>query len=179
MRKYFPILYLSIFVLLLGSGCNKDTPTSVFEIPFDNIRFVIPAGLSPFDAHFFIIRDIRLNKEFFYQQGQVRNPENVRLIPGSARIYQLVSNVDFECIERISIQVFTPSHPNANLEMFFRDPVPFRNGPGLNLIPTLTEIQDITPNDEINLRIRIQLRYPTPEFIETELQFMLRGEERE
>lgn len=178
MRKLFPILYLSVFVSLLGSGCSKDLPANVFEIPFDNIRFTIPAGLSPFDAHFFIIREIRLNKSFFYDQGQVQDPDKVRLIPGSARMYQLSSNVDYECIERISVQVFTPSHPNANLELFFRDPVPFNNGPGLNLIPTLTEIQDITPNDEINLRIRIQLRYPTPEFIETELQFVLRGEER-
>jgi len=172
-RKWFYLLwFLPVFM-----GCSKSLPTNVFEIPFEDIRFTIPAGLSPFDAHFFIIRELKVNKNFFYQQGQVSNPDKVRLIPGSARMIQLVSNVDLECIERISIQAFTPSHPNLNLELFFRDPVPFRNGPGLNMVPTLSELQNYISDDEISLRIRIQLRYPTPEFMEMQLQFRLRGEE--
>jgi len=166
-----------IWMIPLFLGCSKSLPSNVFEIPFDDIRFTIPAGLSPFDAHFFIVRELKVNKSFFFQQGQVSNPDRVRLLPASARMIQLVSNVDLECIERISIQLFTPSHPNINLEMFFRDPVPFRNGPGLNMVPTLTEIQEYLSDDEINLRIRVQLRYPTPEFMEMQLQFRLRGEE--
>jgi hypothetical protein len=168
---------LLLIGMLLASGCTKNLPNNVFEIPFDNVRFTIPAGLSPFDAHFFIIRDIKLNKSFFYQQGRVSDPSKVRILPMSARILQFTSNVDFECIERISVQAFSPSHPTINLELFFRDPVPFRNGSTLNLIPTVSDLQPYTDDDEISLRIRIQLRYPTPEFIECTMEFRLRGEE--
>lgn len=179
-KKIKSIALKAIFILgciFSSLSCSKDVPLSVFEMPFENLRFTIPAGISPFDAHFFIIRDIKLNKAFFYDQGDVSDPTQVRIVPGSARLTQFQSNVDLEFIERISVQMFTPAEPDLNIELFYRDPVPFKNGPGLNLVPNLTEIQDVTEDDEISLRIRMQLRYAPPEFVEVQLDFVLRGEE--
>lgn len=171
-------LYAVVGMLIFTNlSCNKNVPQNVFEIPFEDLRFTIPAGLSPFDIHYFVIRDLKVNKEFFYAQGQVKDPDKVRIIPASARMFNVLSNVDYEFIERISIQLFTEDLPNLNLEMYFRDPVHFKNGPVLNLIPTVVEIQDFLERDEFNLRIRVQLRYPPSEFVETQLQLVLRGEE--
>ncbi len=175
-RSYIKYIAVAVY-LTFGTSCSQDVPDAVFEMPFENLRFTIPAGISQFDAHFFIIRDIRLNMDFFLDQGGVSDPSRVRIIPATARLTQFQSAVDLEFIERISVQMFTPTNSNLNLEIFFRDPIPFRNGPGLNLVPNIIELQDYTEDDEINLRIRMQLRYPPPEFVEVNLDFVLRGEE--
>lgn len=144
---------------------------------YENILFTMPAGLNPFEIHYFVLRDIPLNKNFYFEQNNVTDQTRWRIKPQAARLLSVFGSVDYDFIEEAAIVIFTEDHPNLNLELFFRNPVPLRQGPSLDLVPTLADIQSLLKNDKINLRIKLRLRAPTPEFVETHLNFKLIAEE--
>lgn len=166
---------LALFLVLFS--CNKDETTGrSFEMSYDKLFFTIPAGLNPFEVHYFVVRDIPLNKVAYFDQNNVTDTSRWRIRPQSARITSIFG-VDMEFIERVSVQFFTNDQPDRFIELYFREPVPLRIGPNLDCVPTVTNILPFLKEDRINMRIRLMLRTTSPEFVESELFLRLRAEE--
>lgn len=171
------ILIYTVFLasLFLFMGCKKD-PVNRFDMIYPELYFTIPAGLDPFRIHFIEIRDIPFNKQFYFNQQGVSNPEAVVIQPKSARISSIFGDFDYDFIDRISILIADAERPDHYFEVYFRDPLPLRVGPFLDLIPTLLDIHQIVKSDRFNLRLRIQLRATTPAFIESRLDYIFSGD---
>jgi hypothetical protein len=171
-RSYF----LLGFLALLGTfACKKDS-TSRFDMLYPELYFTIPAGLDPFRIHFIELRNIPLNKDFYFNLHNVNDPDAVRIQPRAARITSLFGDVDMDFVDRISILVSSTDNPDQFFELFYRDPLPLRIGSFIDMIPTLLDFRQVIKTDAINLRIRMQLRAPTPSFIESRLDYSFIGE---
>ncbi len=170
-------LSLLLFVVLVSPSCDKGNDGRNFEMVYENVLFTMPAGLNPFEIHYFVLRDIPLNKEFYFEQNNVTDQTKWRIKPLAARLISVFGGVDYDFIEEAAVVIFTDDQPNLNLELFFRNPIPLRQGPTLDLVPTLADIQSLLKTDKINLRVKLRLRAPTPEFVETHLNFRLLAEE--
>ncbi|MBK7425793.1 MAG: hypothetical protein IPI60_01515 [Saprospiraceae bacterium] len=173
--KYYLSLLLS--AILLSPACVKENNGRNFEMAYDNLLFTMPAGLNPFEIHYFVLRDIPLNKVFYFEQNNVTDQTKWRIKPHAARLQSVFGSVDYNFIEEAAVVIFTEEQPNLNLELFFRNPVPMNQGPSLDLVPTLADIQSLLKTDKINLRVKLRLRNTTPEFVETYLSFKLLVEE--
>jgi len=182
-RRYFAdmkqnagiLVSLVVFISIAQLSCKKDVGTR-FDMVYPEQIFTIPAGLDPFKIHYFVIRDIPLNRNFYYTQNNITDPDRLKIVPRRARFTSIFGNVDYEFIEEVAVQFSTPENPEQYFDMFFRMPVPLKNGPVLDLAPTLLEIQSLLKSDFMNLRVRLRLRGPSPEFVETQLTFSLIGE---
>lgn len=173
--KYY--LSFLLFVILISPSCDKENKGRAFEMVYDNLAFTMPAGLNPFEIHYFVLRDIPLNKVFYFEQNNVTDQSQWRIKPQAARLLSVFGSVDYDFIEEAAVVIFTDDQPNLNLELFFRNPVPMNQGPSLDLVPTLADIQSLLKTDKIHLRVKLRLRAPTPEFVETFLSFKLLAEE--
>lgn len=170
--------YIGLLMLvILAPSCVRENGGRNFEMVYDNILFTMPAGLNPFEIHYFVLRDIPLNKVFYFEQNNVTDQTKWRIKPQAARLLSVFGSVDYDFIEEAAVVLFTDDQPNLNLELFFRNPIPLNQGPSLDLVPTLADIQSLLKTDKINLRVKLRLRAPTPEFVETFLSFKLLAEE--
>ncbi|CAN5612032.1 hypothetical protein BH23THE1_BH23THE1_11350 [soil metagenome] len=175
MNKWYLRFFVLVAMIGLGS-CKKDNSGNRFDMIYPELYFTIPAGLNPFLIHFIEIRNIPLNKAFYFNQNNVQDPSSTRIQPRSARITSIFGDVDFEFIERISVLVSSTENPNQYVEAYYRDPVPLNAGNFLDLIPTLLDLQQIITTDSLNVRIRMQLRSPSPVFVESRLDYTFFGE---
>ncbi len=175
MNKWYLKFILLVSIIGLGS-CKKDNSGNRFDMIYPELYFTIPAGLNPFLIHFIEMRNIPLNKAFYFNQNNVQDPSSTRIQPKSARITSIFGDVDFEFIERISVLVSSTENPNQYVEAYYRDPVPLNSGNFLDLIPTLLDLQQIITGDSINVRIRMQLRSPSPVFVESRMDYSFFGE---
>ncbi len=165
-----------IVVLTLSFSCKKDTDRIRFDMIYPEVYFTIPAGLNPFLIHYIEIKDLPLNKSFFFNLNEIKDSTSVKILPRNARISSFLGDVDFDFIDRISILVASADKPDQYFELFYRDQIPLNTGPFLDLVPTLLDLQQIVSSDRINLRIRMQLRAPTPVFVESRLDYAFFGE---
>lgn len=165
-----------LFVLLTSFSCRKNDDRVRFDMLYPEVYFTIPAGLNPFLIHFIELRDLPVNRAFYFDLNKVTDSTQVRIVPRSARIGSLFADVDFEFVERISILVADAEKPDQFYEIYYRDPVPLNIGPFLDLVPTLLDLQQVVKSDRIHLRIRMQLRAPSPVFVESRLDYSFIGE---
>jgi len=167
--KYLGLLLISI--LLLGS-C-KDTPDELFEITAE-IDVIFEAGINQFSTHFIDSYgiDSRIN-EILAANGRTLD-EVTNIIPKSAEINNLQTNVSLDFIQNITLSVFDGDLTNPDLvenltEIFFRDNVPQDRSTFIDLLPSLPDVKDQISKEKFNLRLRTQLRVPPPNTIEARL----------
>jgi len=167
---------IALLVLMASLSCRKDTDRVRFDMLYPEVYFTIPAGLNPFLIHYIELRDLPLNRAFYFNLNEVKDSASVKILPRNARISSFLGDVDFDFIDRISILVASADKPDQFFELFYRDQIPLNTGPFLDLVPTLLDLQQIASSDRIHLRIRMQLRAPTPVFVESRLDYAFFGE---
>ena len=85
-------------------SCREDSGEFIFEMPFQNLEFELPAGLSTFNAY---VQEFELdsNIDFFLASNSTDTTSIKAFNPAFARIQALDNGVDFEYIREISIRI--------------------------------------------------------------------------
>lgn len=164
MKKLLPLLFI---LPLFLSNCKKEDK-ALFEMAYTR-DFVIPAGLNPFDTHYFILRDIPIGTYF---TANNINPSDLNSInPKAARITNIFAGSgNYDIIQEISIKIFTDDE-NLAREIFWRDAIPPNTGDELDIIPTLIDAKPFLENSKFNLQIRLDLLAAPQQTLETRLRF--------
>jgi len=175
-----------LFYLLMGSlllwQCNPDdNPNVVVVMEYPNEIFEIPAGLDPFESHYFIFNDVQTNSNFFLQS--VEQNQLAAITPGYARIRSLEGGtVRYDFIGEIVIRMCSePVNSGDEVvqkcqrELFYRFPVPERAENVLNLIPNPNvNVKELMLQDRFSFVVVLRrLRGTSPQFIETRVEMGL------
>lgn len=169
-----------LLLLMLLSGllaCNPDNEQAfLFEVPYQ-ANFTIPAGLDPFQGHFFVNRlDSRMAVNL---SERLLGAEDLKSIdPRAAMISAVGTNARYDLIREISVRLYT-ENPQSNplapwLELFYRDDETLRNASSVvELIPTQVNAIEDALEDEFYIVVVLFLRAPTIQTIDTRLDFSL------
>ncbi len=165
MKKLLPfLLVLPIFI----SDCKKDDPV-LFEMLYAN-DFVIPAGLNPFDTHYFTLKDIPVGT--YLSSRNLTTDMLTRIEPRAANFINIFAGTaTYDFIREISVRIYTDDE-NDSREAFYHFQVPQNAGDNLPIIPN--DALDARPyfnGNTFNILIRLDLRQTTMQNIETQLRF--------
>ncbi len=164
MKKILPLL---LMLSLLVSNCQKEEK-ALFELAYTE-DFVIPAGLNPFDTHYFVLRDIPIGT--YFTANNVDPSDLNSINPKSARLTNIFAgsgNYDF--IQELSVRMYTDNE-NDWKEIFWRDAIPLNNGDELDIIPTLVDAKPYMQNTKFNIEIQMRLRAAPQSNLETRFRF--------
>ena len=158
------------FVLILGIislSCRKRDPV-LFEIPFQ-LNFEIPAGLNPFEKHYFRITNVPTNIQVLREQFNVAPDQPLRIRPASAIFSSLLQDLDFEFIQEIGISVYHGLNQDDATDVFLTDFIPVNAGRNVNILPFDDDVADVVNVQSINFLVSFRLRAVTPVFIESNI----------
>ncbi|MBP7272969.1 MAG: hypothetical protein KA974_03965 [Saprospiraceae bacterium] len=175
--KNLPLQYcllISFIILLLSIvGCRKEIEQR-FEIPYE-VAFDIPAGLDNFNVHYFDIKNVPTNIDAIVAGNGVTLNDIPAIRP---KEFQLTSvlGIDYDFIYRINIYLFDETDPANIKEIAYYDEVPLNTSSFLSVQPSLVDAKPFLSKPYMNVRVRLQLRHPTSEFIESRLRLKFYAE---
>lgn len=169
------IAYLVLFLNFVS--CNPEgEPAFLFEVPYQ-ASFTIPAGLDPFQGHFFVSR---INSRMAANLSErLLNPSDIQSVdPRSASISAIGTNARYDVVREISVRIYSENPQNNPLapwlELFYRDDDNLRNATSVvDLIPTQVNAREEALEDEFFVVVVLFLRAPTVQSIDTRLDFSL------
>ncbi len=166
MKKIFPIFLILPF---LFSNCKKEDPV-LFEMLYIE-NFTIPAGINPFDAHYFRIENIPVGT---YLSSRNLTTDMLNSInPRAASFVNVFAGTaSYDLIRDVIVRIYTDDENNYK-ELFYRKPVPEDTGDNLGIIPSLGDAKDFLSGTSFNIIIRLNFRRPPIQNIDTRFQFTL------
>ena len=164
MRLLFNQILATILVVLILQGCSKKQEV-IFEFPMQ-LEFEIPAGLNPFDKHFFIVRNVPTNLELLKAQFGVEEGQPLVIKPTNAIMTSKLQNIDLDFIAEVEISLFEED-PDEDIIAFLTDQVPINAGRSIVIIPFDTDFSEQLEKGMVNFKVSIRLRSTTPSFIES------------
>ncbi|MBK8502297.1 MAG: hypothetical protein IPL46_08845 [Saprospiraceae bacterium] len=162
-----PATALILILCVTSLSCRKRDPV-LFEIPF-RLNFEIPAGLNPFERHYFRIANVSTNIETLREQFNVAPDHVLRIRPASAIFSSLLQDIDFEFIQEIGISVYQGLNQDEASDVFLTDFIPVNAGRNVNILPFEDDVADVMNVKNINFLVSIRLRAPTPVFISSNI----------
>ncbi len=170
------ILFILPFVIVFCR--DKDELRVLFEMPYQNLLFEIPAGLSHFEAHYFVLRDLQSNADFFLDNNGKTAEQITAVNPHSAQLWAVDGNIDFEFVDEVSVRIYLEDEPNKWKEIFYRDQIPLNIGSKIDLIPTSVNVKDFVLEENFSIEVVFaRMRTQSPSFIETRLDFVFDAKE--
>ncbi len=149
------------FMFLMG--CQKE-PEVIFDIPV-RLEFEIPAGLNPFDKHFFLLRDVPTNLSSLKAQFGVADDQPLLIRPAQAIFSTKLQNLDLNFIDEIEVSIFE-SDPDIDRIAFLTDQVPFNAGRSIIIVPFDLDFAEDFALGRVNYKVSFRLRSTTPSFID-------------
>ncbi|MDH3650518.1 MAG: hypothetical protein OEQ53_12610 [Saprospiraceae bacterium] len=166
------ILILFIICVTI-TGCGKEE-NILFEIPFE-LRFDIPAGLNPFDKHFFLVRNVQTNIKELRNQFQIDENQPLIIRPASAVLSSTFQDNTYEFLAEIEISLFEDD-PDQDIEAFLTENVPVNAGRNVVVVPFETDLSKYIDDQAVNFKISLRLRSTTPSFIESIIEMNFTAE---
>ncbi|MDZ7881264.1 MAG: hypothetical protein U5L45_26615 [Saprospiraceae bacterium] len=152
------LMYL-LFLLPLLTGCRKTEQG--FDMTYRR-TFTIPVGLSTFDSHFFLFKDIPVDTAVFFPLNGATSDQIGQVAPRSMNI-RLVFNGDgnLNFIRRIEVSLFdTQTSASSEKVAFYNDDVLLSNSGQIQLVPFNSDARKLflSGNGRYNLRVKLNLR---------------------
>ena len=153
-------LKLLLFLLPLLAGCRKTD--AGFDMTYRR-TFTIPVGLSTFETHTFVFRDIAVDSALFFKANGIDSANLVgQIVPRSMNI-RLVFNGDgnLNFVRKVEVSIFdTQMSASSEKIVFYNDDVPLSNTGQVTLVPFNADIRKLflSGNGRYNLRVRLNFR---------------------
>lgn len=160
-KSFGTVLFLAIMVTL---SCNKS-PDVIFELPIQ-ISFEIRPGLSPFERHFYLVKDVPTNFGPLSNQFQLGEDSNPFIRPGSAVLSSLLRNIDLNFVQEIEVSVYEDD-PDDDFALFYTAEVPGNAGKNVLVLPFDRDASEFLTRESLNFRIAMRYRAITPTAIES------------
>ena len=132
----------------------------LFDIP-QRLEFTVPAGLNPFDKHFFLIREVPSNLVNLKTQFGIEEGQALIIRPTQAIMTTQFQDLDLDFIDEVEISVFEED-PDADQIAFLTDQVPFNAAKNIVIIPFDTDFAHQLETGMVNYKVSIRLRATTP-----------------
>lgn len=167
------IHFLSIFLLF---ACSADDLSLAFRMEYPNQLFTIPAGINPFESHFFVLKDIPTSKDFFFGNFQQEEITEISALSAILRSREGIS-INFGFIQEISVRICSDTPlteqeveekcPRVR-EIFYRDNIPPNIRDQVELIPNGLNLKELLTKDEFSVVVVLRrLREFPPTSINT------------
>jgi len=138
------------------------------------VDFVLPAGLSTFQTHFYRISNVP--SQFAAQLDAVGRTEAdiTTITPKFASLSTVFQDEDLDFIRQVFIRVFDPSDPdNINREVFYLDPVPPNTRTIIRPFPGLADVKQIAALPVFGIEIGISLWELSPRTLDMRMTMEL------
>ena len=170
------ICLLMLLVLGVVSCRNDDEADFLFELPYQT-TFTIPAGLDPFQGHFFI-RKVDSRMAANLSERTLTEEDILSVDPRAATMTAVGSNARYNFIREVSVRIYAEdpqNNPTAPWkELFYRDDNNLLDAGSLvDLIPSLVNAREEALEKEFYIVVVLFLRTPSPQSIDTRLDFSL------
>ncbi len=176
MIKKISILALLSFLIF---SCEKSDP-ALFTFSIPNLSFQVDPTFQPPFTYYIPIREIRTNT-MIALAGHGLDTSGVKSIrPNRATLSVVFGEADLDFIDVVSVRIcpLGVNTENCGKEIFYRDPVPFKPGMDLSLVPSnIKDVKDLLYNEKINIQVKLErLRgFPTKTFsIRLDMEFGVR-----
>jgi hypothetical protein len=152
-RIYIGLVLIALTALSISCNGEEDKPafTMAYEMDFD-----IPAGLNTFVNHVFPKGPLNTSIQNFSGQFPLADIKSIRTI--RATVSPVFSNTDFSVIDESIIDIFDPDDSNDLFEAAYTIQVPNRQLSTLELVPSLTNLQEVMIKDKFGLNFEFRLR---------------------
>ncbi len=157
---------LLLFLLPFLAGCRKvDDVFTKTAKDFDMIYrqpFTIPVGLSTFETHIFLFKNIAVDTAQFFRAGNLDSAQRItQIVPTSMNI-RLIFNGDgnLALVRRVEVSVFDNQVSAASEKViFYNEDVQLSSGQ-IPLIPLNSDLRKllIDGNGRYTLRVKLNFR---------------------
>jgi len=150
---------LKVILLTMGAtvlGCTKMDDQFLFKLEYDQI-IAIPAGLNTVETYTFVLKDIPTNYQVLLQTNNLNDAAINSINPGSIRLTDELSQLDFSRFEKISLLASSGEFKNEK-EIGYLETIPLNSTDQLQLFPTLVDAKDLFSGNSFNLRLKVKLR---------------------
>ncbi len=168
----------TVYTLLLVGlffGCQRDSRDRIFEMVYPNIRFEIPAGLSPGLPRVFEIDNFATDFAFYRNEFQTDTSAIAGISPFSAR-FQSFLGEEFDFLQEVSVRICTAGTSACTPadEVFFIDNLQNENvGNQVRLLPNdLRNVEQLMSQERVKLEIVFFLLRPSPQSIDTQFEMV-------
>lgn len=162
-------LVLFAFVAIM-SGCRLDGRERIFEMPYPNFNFEVPAGFAPTRTLVFLFDNINTNMDFFLQQNNTDTSVIYAINPYSARITSL-DNQSYYFVEQVSVRICADDGQECSFsdEVFYVDRLQGRAGTSINLLPSLRNVKPLLSGKRFRMEVVFFLNDFTPYTVSSRL----------
>lgn len=170
---------LLLLPVLMSVSCEKEDP-NLFKINIPNLRFQVDPTIQPPFTYYLPINDVRTNAITTISAHGLDTASIRSIRPTRASVSVVFDDADFDFIDALSVRIcpLGVNTENCGREVFYRDPVPFKPGSELTLIPSnIDDISDYLLSEKVNVQVKLErLRgYPQKTFtIRLDMEFGVR-----
>lgn len=149
------LTWVAIIGALLWAGCKKDSRERLFEMPYPNTMFTIPAGVNPFFPLVFEVNNQNTNFDFFLNQSSADTSNITAINPAFGRITALENGQEYYFIEEVSVRICATDKVECSPadEVFYIDDLRGRANERLDLLPTLRNVKSLMMGSQFRLEV--------------------------
>ncbi len=167
MRK----LMIFLLSLLLMVACSDDDRERLFDMPYPDIQFEIPAGLSATLPRVFERDNLATNIEFFLQDNDLETEMITAINPVAAQI-TAIDNINYNFVREISVRICDAGSEACGPadEVFFIDRLDEEQvGRVVELLPSLRSAKRNLIQERFKLEVVFFFTNTTPFVVESRL----------
>jgi hypothetical protein len=150
--------YLLLFSAFLALGCTRDDETGPgFDMVFQE-TFFIPPGISVFDTHHFIRKNLQTRYQAYLQQHGKTDADIASILLEEGSLSGQFGDADLGFVQELSVRLFDGINELVYTEAGYRLPVPFDAGNSIGIIPTLADCKPFLSDDRYGIDVVLRLR---------------------
>jgi hypothetical protein len=156
-------------LLFLATSCEKETEV-LFELPLQNLDFVIPAGQNTLETYYVNFPQVPTNYDALLSNLGYEDADIMGIIPGAGRLSAIFGDGDFDDLFREFVVQICPSGSTTNkcgVEGFYWDLVGQNVGIFMDLIPNPIDVSDDLSEETVTIQIWYRLLRTTDLAIES------------
>ena len=156
-------LFLAVALVLFS--CKKDDPP-LFVIPIPNLSFQVDATFQPPFTYYIPINNVATNAFNVLAAKGVDTSQIKSIRPGKAYFSVVFAESDLNFLDAVSVRICPVgvNSENCGQEVFYRDPVPFKPGFDLDLVPSnVNNIREVILKDKVNIQVKFERLRSFPE----------------
>lgn len=171
---------LLLAISTLFFSCKKEEVAPRLRIPVTNLRFTVNATLQPPDTYYIPINHVKPNALALILAKGLDTAEIKSIRPGRATLSVIFGESKLDFLDAVSIRLCPvgQNEPNCGREAFYRDPVPYKTGYDLDLVPSdVLDLRELVLLPDLNIQVKIErLRgFPNGTFdVNLDMEFDLR-----
>lgn len=156
-------------LLFLTTNCQKETEV-LFEMPLQNLDFVIPAGQNALETYYITFPQVPTNFDVLSANFGYEASDIMGIIPGSGRLTAIFGDGDYDDLFREFVVQICPAGSTENkcgVEGFYWNLIGQNVGFFIDLIPNPLDVSDDLTEEFVTIQVWYRLLQATDLAIES------------